>query len=84
MTIRIALCTLLALGAAGCATDSEPEFGSSVRHMIIGQSYDPAAPRDELGAADGAKTAKAIEAYHAGKKQATKSPPASLIMPTAQ
>jgi hypothetical protein len=84
MTIRSALFAVLALGLAGCATDSEPEFGSSVRHMIIGQGYDPGAPRDEVGAADGAKTVKAIEAYQAGKKPATKNPAAALIMPTAQ
>jgi hypothetical protein len=65
MTHRIAvLCgaATLAVTLAGCAGNRE-EFGSSVRHMVEGQTYDPAAPRPELGAVDGRKAAQAVDAY---------------------
>ena len=75
--------TALTLGMAGCATRGEPEFGSSVRHMVEGQTYDPAAPRDTVGELDGQKAARAVEGYHAGTKAAAK-PPSAVLMPTTQ
>lgn len=74
----------LTLLLAGCATDREPEFGSSVRHMVAGQTYDPAAPRAEMGAVDGQKAAQAVDAYHAEKKGSTKgkSSSSSILIPT--
>ena len=73
---------VLALGVAGCASTSEKEFGSSVRHMVEGQTYDPAAPNDTLGGLDGQKAAQAIEGYHGVKKAAPKSPTSAVIVPT--
>lgn len=74
----------LALVLAGCG--SNREFGSSVRHMVEGQTYDPAAPRPELGAVDGRKAASAVEAYHQGKpaKAGKAAAAPSILMPTTQ
>lgn len=60
------LCGWLAVaGLAGCATDAEKEFGSSVRHMIAGQKDDPSPASTQRSALDGAKAANAVEAYRA-------------------
>lgn len=76
---------VLSLCLAGCATKGEPEFGSSVRHMIEGQIYDPAAPSSAMGALDGQKAAQAVRGYHAEKKAAGKAPTSSaVIIPTSQ
>jgi hypothetical protein len=69
---------LVAGGLAGCATEAEREFGSSVRHMITGQKFDPAAPTDTMGAVSAQKAADAVGAYHDGKKVA----PAPTPKPT--
>lgn len=89
-TKRIAvLCgaAALVLTLAGCASPREPEFGSSVRHLVEGQTYDPAAPRPELGAVDGRTGARAVDAYHEGKaaaKTGKASGLPSILMPTTQ
>jgi len=77
---------VLSLCLAGCATNKgEQEFGSSVRHMIEGQIYDPAAPSSAMGALDGQKAAQAVKGYHAEKKAAGKAPTSSaVIIPTSQ
>ena len=76
---------VLIVGLTGCATKGEPEFGSSVRHMIEGQIYDPAAPNSAMGALDGQKAAQAVKGYHAEKKDAGKAPTSSaVIIPTSQ
>ena len=90
MTDRIAvLCgaAALALTLAGCASNREPEFGSSVRHLVEGQTYDPAAPRPELGAVDGRTAARAVDAYHGEGKPAAKGAKTStpsILLPTTQ
>ena len=73
----------LGLALGGCATKGEPEFGSSARHMIEGQKYDPGAPRDAVGAVDGQKAAKAIEGYRAEKKSG-KSQSSAILVPATQ
>lgn len=80
-----AIIAVVALGVAlgGCATPAEPEFGSSVRHMVTGQTYDPGAPRDTVGAMDGQKAARALEAYRAEKKSKSQGTSAILV-PAAQ
>ena len=76
---------LLGLGVAGCASDREREFGSSVRHMVEGQTYDPSAPHDTMGGLDGQKAAQAMEGYHGAKKAATpRTPTSAVIVPTSQ
>jgi hypothetical protein len=83
--VRHACAVVLIVGLAGCATKGEPEFGSSVRHMIEGQIYDPAAPSSAMGALDGQKAAQAVKGYHAEKKAAGKAPTSSaVIIPTSQ
>jgi hypothetical protein len=83
--IRIGAAVALAVVLCGCATRGEPEFGSSVRHMVQGQKFDPSAPTDEVGGVDGHKAAKAIEGYRADKKAAGKSAPViPVAMPTSQ
>ena len=81
-----AVCSAAALTLllAGCATDREPEFGSSVRHMVTGQTYDPATPRAEIGTVDGQKAAQAVDAYRAEKKASGKgkSSSPSILIPT--
>ena len=62
--IRLAV-VLLACGLAACATETEREFGTSVRHMIAGQKDDPSPANPERSTTDGAKAANAIEAYRA-------------------
>lgn len=79
MAVAVALTVLL----AGCASNGEREFGSSVRHMVEGQTYDPAAPKQETGALDAHKAAQAIDAYRAEKKPAAKST-TSILVPTTQ
>lgn len=77
----VALALLIAL--TGCATRGEQEFGSSVRHMIIGQTYNPAAPAsDQAAAVDGEKAGLAVKAYRAEKKAGDSAGPSSaLIVP---
>lgn len=84
--MRAAAAATLGLVLSSCATEREPEFGSSVRHMIAGQKFDPAAPRDEVGTVDGQKAAKAVEGYRADKKPAGKTTPVipTLSLPTSQ
>lgn len=81
-----AIITVVALGVAlgGCATQAEEEFGSSVRHMVTGQTYDPSAPRDTVGPVDGQKATKAVEAYRAEKKAAKSQGPSAILVPAAQ
>lgn len=85
-TLKVACgATVLALVLAGCASTGEREFGSSVRHMVEGQTYDPAAPRPGVAGVDGHKAAQAVEAYRAGKKPAAKqSAIPSVLVPTSQ
>jgi len=80
------LITVVALGVAlaGCATRDEPEFGSSVRHMVVGQTYDPTAPRDTVGPVDGQKATRAVDAYRAEKKSAKSQGPSAILVPAAQ
>ena len=78
---------LVALGAvtlAGCASTGEQEFGSSVRHMMTGQSYNPAAPANNaVGGTDGEKAGIAVKEYRADKKQ-TGSAASVLVLPVSQ
>jgi len=78
-----AIPAVIALGLAlgGCATPSEPEFGSSVRHMVTGQTYDPSAPRDTVGAVDGQKAAKAVDDYRADKKPGASQSTSAILVP---
>jgi len=72
----------LAIGLTGCTTTGEQEFGSSVRHMIIGQTYDPAAPASDLAApVDGEKAGLAVKAYRAEKKGGDSGASSALIVP---
>lgn len=73
---------LLVLGLAGCASDGEREFGSSVRHMITGQKDDPSAPSPERSATDGAKAANAVDAYRTPKKDPGAKVTPAILMPT--
>jgi hypothetical protein len=84
--IRTAAAVAIALTLSGCATRAEPEFGSSVRHMVQGQKYDPSAPRDEVAGFDGQKAVKAVEGYRADKKPGGKTTPVipTVAMPTSQ
>jgi hypothetical protein len=77
---------VLALGLAGCASNSEPEFGSSVRHMVKGQIHDPSAPVYGTVGLDGQKATQALDTYHGtAKKPAAKSSAATAVMvPTSQ
>ena len=87
MTTNRIVCSAAALvllmGLPGCATRGEQEFGSSVRHMIIGQTYNPAAPAsDQAAAVDGEKAGLAVKAYRAEKKGGDSATPSSaLIVP---
>lgn len=72
----------LTLVLASCAS-GEREFGSSVRHMVEGQTYDPAAPKQDTGPLDAHKAAQAVDAYRAEKKPAAKST-TSILVPTTQ
>jgi hypothetical protein len=83
-SIRLAALLLVFAGLGACATKGEPEFGSSVRHMITGQSYNPAAPvNSAANAADGEKAGLAVKAYRSEKK--TSQPNASaLVLPIGQ
>lgn len=83
-TIRFATAALIVASLAGCASSGEKEFGSSVRHMVEGQTYDPSAPRDTVGTLDGRKAAQAIDAYHAEKKAAKGSAAPALTLPVSQ
>jgi hypothetical protein len=69
--IRIAVAGSVLLLAAGCATVPEEEFGSSVRHMIQVQTYNPdamgAAPTDAGQGLDGEKAGSAVKAYREQK-----------------
>lgn len=68
---------LLVLTAAGCATPGEPEFGSSVRHMVSGQTFDPDAGKRAPGhvsGLDGMKAGAAVKAYREEKKE-SEAPP---------
>jgi hypothetical protein len=86
MKARYIAAAVVLASLAGCATESEPEYGSSVRHMITGQVYDPSAPKDTVGAMDGEKAGRAVDAYHAEKKSAQKgnATPSAILMPTSQ
>ena len=69
---RIMLSAALALLVTGCATTGEPEFGSSVRHMIVGQTFDPDAGKrapGQVSGLDGAKAGAAVKAYKADKAE---------------
>lgn len=81
-----AILAAVALGAAlgGCASPGEPEFGSSVRHMVIGQTYDPSAPHDTVGSVDGHKATRAVESYRADRKPAKSQGPSAILIPAAQ
>lgn len=68
----------------GCATRGEPEFGSSVRHMVTGQTFNPAAPTDTIGGVDGQKAAQAVTTYRAGKDKGAAAPSPMVLMPTQQ
>jgi hypothetical protein len=83
-SIRIVAAMLVFTGLGACATKGEPEFGSSVRHMVIGQSYNPAAPvSSAVAATDGEKAGLSVKAYRSEKK--TSQPNASaLVLPIAQ
>jgi type IV pilus biogenesis protein CpaD/CtpE len=84
-TVNLAIAVLALAGIAGCASDREPEYGSSVRHMIIGQTYDPAAPTDAVGNVDAEKATLAIKAYRTEKKAGAKSSGSTAILvPTTQ
>jgi len=85
MSKAIIAVVAVAAALAGCATRDEPEFGSSVRHMVVGQTYDPGAPRDGVGAVDGQKATKAIEAYRADKKASkAKAGTSAILVPATQ
>lgn len=70
------------LGVAGCASSGEREFGSSVRHMVTGQTYDPSAPHDTASGLDGQKAVQAVEGYYGAKKAAPKAQGSAVIVPT--
>jgi hypothetical protein len=65
----VAAAVLLCSGLTSCATEREPEFGSSVRHMMTGQKYDPAAPAPTTSGVDGQKAAQAVTTYRSGKEK---------------
>lgn len=69
---------------ASCATEREPEFGSSVRHMVSGQTYNPAAPVAATSGVDGQKAAQAVETYRAGKDQDDTAGRPMVLLPTQQ
>ena len=73
-TLKLQLLTLLAAVLSGCATEpsaTQKEFGSSVKHMISAQTYEPG---DEITGLDGEKsrgllivTGRTLQAQGSGK-----------------
>lgn len=60
---HIPLLTLLVAVLPGCATEpsaTQKEFGSSVRHMISTQTYEPG---DEVTGLDGEKSRGVLQSY---------------------
>ena len=60
---HIPLLTLLVAVLPGCATEpsaTQKEFGSSVRHMISAQTYEPG---DEVTGLDGEKSLGILKSY---------------------
>lgn len=66
---------------AGCASTREPEFGSSVRHMVQGQEFDPAPASEVMGAVDGEKASMAVKAYRTETKSGEGMATPALILP---
>ena len=60
----VQLTIVLSIILSGCATNqpsaTQTEFGSSVRHMISSQTYEPG---DEISSLDGDKSRKVIHTY---------------------
>jgi type IV pilus biogenesis protein CpaD/CtpE len=62
-TLKLQLLTLLAAVLSGCATEpsaTQKEFGSSVKHMISAQTYEPG---DETTGLDGEKSRRVMDTY---------------------
>jgi type IV pilus biogenesis protein CpaD/CtpE len=62
--VCVQLTVILAVALTGCASNDQSatkkEFGSSVRHMISSQMYEPG---DEVSSLDGDKSRKVIQTY---------------------
>lgn len=63
-TVYVQLTIILNIILSGCATNeqsaTQKEFGSSVRHMISSQTYEPG---DEVPSLDGDKSRRVNHAY---------------------
>lgn len=81
-SIAAASAAVLFTGLAGCAVEREPEFGSSVRHMVTGQTHNPAAPVAATAGTDGQKAAQAIDTYRAGKDKSDAAASPMVLLPT--
>lgn len=78
-TLAVAAAALMVACASDPATEPEPEFGSSVRHMVRSQTFNPQAGKATQSPAgmDGPKSEAALKAYRAdnsGKPGAARDP----------
>ena len=82
---RVAAVILLVGGLGACATEGEPEYGSSVRHMISGQTYNPAAPAtNAVSTTDGERAGTAVKVYRTDRRANEQTPASALVIPIQQ
>jgi len=86
MKILLRISVALAVGVlAACASNGEPEFGSSVRHMITGSAANPAAPVSTAQAPmDGERAGVAVKDYRTPKTGTAPSAASALVIPINQ